>query len=123
MKDVYGASLSTPYLYMEDVYVTGLVLRKVDGVKLFPKYKFLVNLKQLEVGGGGAGGGGERYGKYKDKGRGWGGGGGGGGKYEDEDEKRNCHEVTSAILVHGVIEEKQWTVWRMMKNCEKMKGR
>ena len=46
IQDVYTASLSTPYLYMEDVFVTGLVLRKIPGVKLFPKYKFLVKFPQ-----------------------------------------------------------------------------
>lgn len=95
LRQVYTASLSTPYLYMEDVFVTGLVLRKIDGVKLFPKYKFLVNMKQLE-GGGGLGGG-----------------------KEEED----CDDVEKAIMVHGVIEEKQWKMWRMLRACEKISRR
>ena len=93
---------------MEDVYVTGLVLRKINGVKRFRKYKFLVNLRQSENGGGGDSGG----------------GGSGGGIIEMEmDEGDECEEVEKAILVHGVKEDKWWKVWRMLKNCKKGRWR
>jgi len=80
LREVYITSLQTPYLYMEDVYVTGLCLKKLKDVKLFPRHRFLTNFRQLESE--------------------W------------------C-DIERLIMVHGVIEAKQYEVWKQLQECNK----